>query len=133
FAATTWRQSPLVAWVRARGRGHPLYSNWPPALYFHAGRIARELPDSTDAQDVSGFAERLRADRGYVVGFDAPSPDVIAPRTLAAQLGLREIARTSDGAVWAAADLPDSAAAPVAAPVAAPESVSAPALPPRPR
>lgn len=125
FAGSDWRQSPLVAWVRAHGRGHPLYSNWPPALYFHAGRIARELPDSSDADDVAGFAERLRTNRGYMVGFDEPSPDVIAPRTLAAQLGLREVVHTPDGAVWTA---PDSVAAPAApaAPQAMPGPVSAP-------
>ena len=102
FADASWRTSPLIAWVRANGKGHPLYSNWPPALYFHAQRIARELPDSADSGDVNGFAEQIRADHGYVVGFDEPSPDFISPRTLARMIGLREVVRTSDGAVWTA-------------------------------
>lgn len=102
FAGTSWRTSPLIAWVRANGKGHPLYSNWPPALYFHAQRIARELPDSADARDVSGFAEQLRADHGYVVGFDEPSPDFVSPEILARLIGLRLLVHTSDGAVWAA-------------------------------
>ncbi|MEO8946097.1 MAG: hypothetical protein ABI338_06320, partial [Gemmatimonadaceae bacterium] len=102
FAGANWRSSPLIAWVRAHGKGHPLYSNWPAALYFHAQRIARELPDSTDAGDISGFAAQIRADDGYMVGFDEPSPDFIAPETLARELGLRQVVRTSDGAVWTA-------------------------------
>jgi hypothetical protein len=102
FANTTWRDSPLTAWVRANARGRPLYSNWPPALYFHASRIARELPDSADPEDMSGFAERIRANHGYVVAFDERSPDFVAPETLAREIGLHQIVRTADGAVWAA-------------------------------
>ncbi|HEY8311957.1 MAG TPA: hypothetical protein VIG47_15440, partial [Gemmatimonadaceae bacterium] len=100
FAGTSWRKSPLTAWVRDHARGRPVYSNWPPALYFHANRIARELPDSTDSGDVSGFAEQLRKDHGYVVGFDERSPDFIAPTTLARELNLRQVVRTADGTVW---------------------------------
>lgn len=102
FANRSWRDSPLTAWVRANASGHPLYSNWPPALYFYASRIARELPDSADAGDMSGFSARLRADHGYVVAFDERSPDFVAPETLARDLGLRRLVRTSDGSVWAA-------------------------------
>lgn len=100
FASSMWRTSPLVAWVRRHGNGHPLYSNWPPALYFHAGRIARELPSRSDTDDLADFAHMLRVNKGYVVGFDARSPDVVAPAELAKRLGLREITRTRDGAVW---------------------------------
>ncbi len=102
FADASWRSSPLIAWVRAHGNGHPLYSNWPPALYFHAHRIARELPDSTDSGDVSGFAEQIRANHGYVVGFDEPSPDFMSPTSLARMIGLQQVVRTSDGTIWSA-------------------------------
>ena len=123
FANTSWRDSPLTAWVRVHATGRPLYSNWPPALYFHADRIARELPDSADSGDMSGFAERIRADHGYVVAFDEHSPDFVAPETLARDIGLHQVVRTADGAIWSAdttaapaAGRPDSAAsAPVAA------------------
>ncbi|MGI8509854.1 MAG: hypothetical protein ACR2MQ_11065 [Gemmatimonadaceae bacterium] len=103
FASGSWRNSPLVGWVRAHGNGRILYSNWPPAVYFHAGRIARQLPDSSDPGDMAGFLKALRANGGYVVGFDAHSPDVIAPAELARRLSLHEVARTTDGAVWDAA------------------------------
>lgn len=112
FATSSWRTSPLIAWVRVHGAGRPLYSNWPPALYFHAHRIARELPDSVDPADVSGFAERIRADHGYVVGFNERSPDFMSPFTLARRIGLREIARVADGSVWTA----DTTVAPTVVP-----------------
>lgn len=102
FAGRKWRQSPLIAWVRAHAAGRPVYSNWPPALYFHANRVARELPDSTDPNDVAGFAAQIRANHGYVAGFNEPSPDVMAPASLARDIGLREVVRTADGSVWAA-------------------------------
>jgi dolichyl-phosphate-mannose-protein mannosyltransferase len=112
FAGARWRKSPLIAWVRAHAAGRPLYSNWPSALYFHAHRVARELPDSSDPGDVSGFAARLAADRGYVVGFDEPSPDFISPVALAGRIGLRQVVRTPDGAVWAAEPAAPSGSAP---------------------
>ncbi len=119
FANTSWRDSPLTAWVRANAAGRPLYSNWPAALYFHANRIARELPDSSDPGDMSGFAERIRANHGYVVAFDERSPDFVAPETLARDIGLHQVVRKADGAVWAA----DTTARPAGA---RPDSASAP-------
>lgn len=104
FAGLNWRQSQLTAWVRTHASGRPVYSNWPPALYFYANRIARELPDSTKAGAVSGFAERIRRDHGYVVGFDERSPDFMPPEVLAQRLGLLQVARVADGTVWAAPD-----------------------------
>ncbi|MEO6864072.1 MAG: hypothetical protein ABI229_01350 [Gemmatimonadaceae bacterium] len=112
FAGLDWRQSPSIAWVREHASGRPIYSNWPPVLYFYANRIARELPDSTHPGDIWRFAERIRRDHGYVVGFNERSPDFVQPETLAHTLGLRQVARLADGTVWAASDstLPDSAA-----------------------
>jgi hypothetical protein len=112
FAGANWRRSPLIAWVRAHSAGRPIYSNWPPALYFHAHRIARELPDSTDRDDVSGFANRVRKDHGLIVGFDERSPDFMAPATLARELGLHQLVRTADGAVWASDSVLTGPAAP---------------------
>ena len=117
FASDRWRHSPLIAWVRTHATGHPIYSNWPPALYFHAHRIARELPDSTDPEDVSGFAELVRTNHGYVIGFDERSPDFMSPTDLTRRIGLQQVVRTSDGAVWAAGPRPqaDSAAEAISA------------------
>lgn len=108
FAGGEWRNSPLIAWVRDHAAGHPLYSNWPAALYFHANRIARELPDSIKPEDVPPFGDQLRKDHGYVVAFDERSPDFVSPETLARVIGLHQVVRTADGTIWAA----DSGAAP---------------------
>ena len=108
FAGARWSRSPLTAWVRDHAAGRPIYSNWPPALYFYAHRIARELPDGTDPEDISGFADQIRSDHGYVVGFDERSPDFMSAATLAHDIGLYQVVRTADGTVWAA----DSAAVP---------------------
>jgi hypothetical protein len=102
FAGSDWRDSPLTLWVHDHAAGHRLYSNWPPALYFHAHRIARELPDTTRPQDVVPFGDQLRKDHGYIVAYDEQSPDFISPETLVRVIGLHRIVRTSDGAVWSA-------------------------------
>lgn len=121
FASSEWRTSPLIAWVRANGRGHPLYSNWPPALYFHAHRIARELPDSSNTAELPAFGRAVAAQHAYVVAFDAPSPDYIPPDSLARMLGWERVVRVADGTVWRAGGASaDSTAAPaLAAPVPA--------------
>lgn len=112
FAGSDWRESPLIAWVRDNGAGHPLYSNWPAALYFHANRIARELPKAGKPGDVTPFGDQLGRDRGYVVAFNEASPDFVPPDTIARRTGLRLVVRAADGAVWAAGSAPltDSAA-----------------------
>jgi len=134
FASSEWRDSPLVAWVRAHGGGHPLWSNWPPALYFHAGRMARLLPDSDAARQgaLPRFRAMLAARRGLLVGFDERSPDVIAPDSLAHLLGLQQVVRVSGGAVWAAA--PAAAMMPVGASTAGspPTALPAPGVSPPP-
>ncbi len=102
FAASAWRESPVLQWVRHNGAGHTLYSNWPPAVYFHAHRIARELPDSDEVrEELPEFGKVLRASNGVIVGFRERSPDVVAPDSIARLLGLRPIATLPDGTIWA--------------------------------
>jgi hypothetical protein len=100
LAGSRWRESPLVAWVRARPPGTPLFTNWPPALYFHTHRAARDVPGSLDPALVRAFGDTLRRRSGVVVGFAAPTPDYAPPDSLAARLGLRRVASFADGAAW---------------------------------
>jgi hypothetical protein len=100
FAGEQWRESPLLAYVRGRARGRALYSNWPPAIYFHTGRLSRDLPDALDSATLAAFARRLAATRGLVVAFDAPSPDVASPDSIARRLRLHRVARFDDGSAW---------------------------------
>jgi hypothetical protein len=44
FAGEQWRRSELLDWARTEGATHPLYSNWPAAVYFHLHRVARYVP-----------------------------------------------------------------------------------------
>ena len=111
FANSDWRASPLTQWVRDNAAGHRLYSNWPPALYFDANRIARELPEAIKPEDVVPFGNQLRKDHGYVVAYDEESSDFISTQTLVHEIGLHRVVRTADGAVWSADSVasPDSA------------------------
>jgi hypothetical protein len=112
FAGTQWRQSSLLAYVRERARDRALYSNWPAAIYFHTGRLAHDLPDTLDAATLAEFAQRLATTRGLVVAFDAPSPDVAPPDSIARRLGLRRVARFDDGAAWELREPPAPGTAP---------------------
>jgi 4-amino-4-deoxy-L-arabinose transferase-like glycosyltransferase len=100
FAGAQWRESPLLAYVRARARDRVLYSNWPAAIWFHTGRAARDLPSTLDSVTLAAFAGRLAATGGVVVAFDAPSPDVAPPDSIARRLRLRRVRRFSDGTLW---------------------------------
>lgn len=102
FANSDWKNSPLTQWVRDHAAGRRLYSNWPPALYFDANRIARELPEAIKPEDVVPFGNQLRKDHGYVVAYDEESSDFIAIPTLVQEIGLHRVVRTADGTVWSA-------------------------------
>lgn len=115
FASSDWRDSPTLAWVRANGNGHTLYSNWPPAVYFHTNRIARELPDSDEVRhDLRDFADALHESKGLIVAFNDSSPDVVSPDSLAKLLDLKRVAKFEDGAIWAAAPTSPASVSPAA-------------------
>ena len=102
FAGSDWRDSPTVAWVRSPEGGayRVLYTNWPAALYFNAGRATHDVPDVTDALTLRRFRDRIARSHGVVVAFTAVNGDVAPPDSVARVLGLRQIARFSDGSVW---------------------------------
>ena len=110
FAGIDWRDSPTVAWVRASdgGLNRVLYTNWPAALYFQAGRASHELPAGLDALTLRRFGDRLGRTHGVVVGFVVASPDAASPDSLARAMGLHEIARFDDGSVWELPGAPDA-------------------------
>jgi hypothetical protein len=100
FASSDWRFSPTVAWVRAHREATSLYTNWPAALYFHAGRGSHELPHVLDPLTLRRFGERLARQHGILVAFDVPAPEVASPDSIASRLRLRQLARLADGSVW---------------------------------
>jgi hypothetical protein len=102
FASSDWRDSPTVAWVRspAGGAQRVLYTNWPAALYFQAGRASHDLPETLDAMTLHRFRDRLARSQGAIVAFTEPSPDVASPDSLARLMGLHTVARFPDGTIW---------------------------------
>ncbi|MDB4907889.1 MAG: hypothetical protein JWO05_2673 [Gemmatimonadetes bacterium] len=100
FASDQWRRSPLIDWARTEARDAALFSNWPVVGYFHVGRPLRELPETYDAHVLRAFSDTLARRHGVILGFDAPSPGVVRPDSLARLLGLVELARFSDGRAW---------------------------------
>jgi hypothetical protein len=119
FAGDQWHRSELLAWGRAHGREHPLYSNWPVVAYFYLRRPARDVPRLDETARLREFADSVRAHDGVVLAFDVPGMEYVTVDSLSKVRGLRMIARLHDGAVFASA--PD-AATPALPPTGAPPS-----------
>jgi len=103
YADICWAGSPVTAWVREHGDGHALVSNASVALFFHAGRLAREMPDELSAPMARAFTDTLAARRAYVVLYDESCASTIEqPDSLVAALGLAPVARLRTGTVWEA-------------------------------
>ncbi|MEP6992400.1 MAG: hypothetical protein ABJA80_15820 [bacterium] len=102
FAGSQWRESELLEWARTTGASAPLYSNWPPAVYFYLHRPAREVPRSGDPRTLAAFADTLRVRGGRVLLFDAPSEEQPPAESFRRAPGLREIAHPADGVVLGA-------------------------------
>ena len=102
FASSAWRESPTLAWARANAVGVPLYSNWAAAVYFHLHRPAHEIPASEEDASMTAFRDTLRARHAVVLAFDAPSPGLVDPVEVEKSVGLKEIAKLSDGRVLGA-------------------------------
>lgn len=101
FAQEQWSQSPLLEWAHTNAPQKPLYTNWPAAVFFHLHRTAHELPNDSTVDLLRAFADTLRARNGVVIVFDQPSPDQIGASALQRSSGLRQIARVTDGRVFA--------------------------------
>ena len=104
FAGQQWRRSELLAWARADGARHPLYSNWPAAVYFYLHRPARELPKQRDLEPetLREFADTVRVRNGRVMLFNAPTGEYPSNVAMTRAPGLRVVARVADGIVLAA-------------------------------
>jgi Dolichyl-phosphate-mannose-protein mannosyltransferase len=101
FAEDCWRDSPLVAWVRANGSGHALYTNVPEALYFHGGRLSHEFPDERDPKTTAAFADTIVRRNALVVEFDETCGVVNNADSLLARLPVREVVHVQTGRVLA--------------------------------
>ena len=103
LAGSEWRISPLVDWAAHDGAHAPLYSNWPPAIWFHTGRAVHELPTDLDAATVALFREKITSEHGALISYSTPSADIVPPDSLAKLAGLVPVATWPQGTVWRAA------------------------------
>jgi hypothetical protein len=116
YASRLWRESTLVAEVRALRDDVRVFSNVPDALYVLTGRPARLVPRKTDpftrrenerfTDDLDLLDRELRGRAGVVVYFRWVRWRWYLPseRELVERLRLVTIARARDGAVYGAAD-----------------------------
>ena len=102
FAGHEWRTSETLAWARTSGRGVPLWSNWPAAVYFYLHRPARELPRDADVAELAAFADTLRVRHGRILMFDARTDEFPSMEVLRRTPGLRVAAELPDGTVFEA-------------------------------
>ena len=101
FAGAQWRSSELLEWGRTPEARHPLYTNWPAAVYFHLQRPARDVPQRGDVHALAAFADTLCVRDGRVLVFAVPEPDLATDLALSRQGGLRVLQRFRDGIVLA--------------------------------
>jgi hypothetical protein len=112
FGSDDWRRSDLLEWARTEGVGHPLYTNWVAAVYFHLRRPARDLPMLTEMRRVPELARVLRANDGRAVVFTVPGVEFLTVDSLRRAPELRVVAERADGVVFAAAEVPARPARP---------------------
>ena len=102
YADQSWFGSPLIAWVRGHGAGRELYTNYPTALYFHANRFSRALPDASRPDAARAFADTVAEHHGLIVAFNRSSRFNASPTALLQLLPrpLNVVFRAHDGAIY---------------------------------
>jgi hypothetical protein len=106
YAGDEWRASALAQWLRTGARGDAIFSDNPATVFAVTGRPSRNVPGTLDADSVAAFARVFAARPAVLVRFPFSLEAGAPPDSLAARLGLREIARFADGAVWGPAAAP---------------------------
>ena len=102
YADLSWFGSPLIAWVREHGEGRTLYTNYPTALYFHANRFSRTLPQAPRPDTARAFADTVAQEHGLIVAFNRASRFAASPTALMQLVPppVHVVYRTYDGAIY---------------------------------
>lgn len=106
FAGEQWRRGALLAWARTGGAAHPLYTNWPAAVYFHLHRPARAVPAVDDTLALEAFADTLRAHDGRALLFAVGADAYVTGAQLARVPALEVVEELEDGLVLQARENP---------------------------
>ena len=101
FAASDWRESPMIEWIRRNGAANTIYTNWPAAIYFDAHRNPFDLPTTMNADSVRLFGKNFEKSRGIFAAFNTRNFDYPASDSIAAGAGLVQIQKFDDGILWA--------------------------------
>jgi hypothetical protein len=99
YGRERWRRSDLIAWARAEGSGHPLFTNRPAAVYFLLHRPARDVPLLEEAGRMNEFADSVRAHDGRVLMFVQPTRWFVTIDSLRRVSGLRPVFLGTSGVV----------------------------------
>ena len=102
FAASDWRTSPTVEWVRGNAVRHPVFTNWPAEIYFNAHRTPFDIPTTAEADSLGLFRRKLLAANGFFVAFDVRNTDYPPSDSIAGGAGLTLVKRLDDGSIWMA-------------------------------
>lgn len=102
YADESWFGSPLIAWVRDHAAGRPLYTNYTTALYFHANRWSRALPQAPTRDTARAVVNEVARQHGLIVSFNRASQFAATPTALLQLVPQRVhlVTRTHDGAIY---------------------------------
>ena len=100
YLGEEWQTAEARGWLRAEGRGHPIFTNNPVAVWFTVGRPARELPATLAPDSIAAIGEQLHDAGGIIVGYRVPLVPVADPHLLAQALGFCLVAWGDGGAIW---------------------------------
>jgi hypothetical protein len=100
YEGADWQRSPMARWIRTDGRRYAMFTNDPAAVFFLTGRPARLLPRTLSPSGLGAFAATFARHQGALLGFVDSFDPTVAPDSLAAALGLREVAAFEYGRAW---------------------------------
>ncbi len=112
YSSPLWKESKLMARVKALEPQVPLFTNAPDAIYLLAGRPASMLPRKLDpstgklnrdyASQLASLRKELKGKNGALVYFESITWRWYLPRgeELKEKLGLRAVAQEEDGSIY---------------------------------
>jgi hypothetical protein len=103
FDRARWSGSELITYAAEEAATHPLYSNWPAAVYFHLHRSAHDVPELGDSDRMEEFADTVGSHDGRVLMFRLAGVTNVTLDSLRRVRGLRIVLEGPSGAVFAPA------------------------------